>query len=426
MATAYLSSSDEPDMLYYNLSVVNGRTIYEGAGTQPNARYTETRDVPLIRDASKYFFSIVRATLSGTDKWTPMFCPRVVLGQSNRDLTIYNITLRVVATLGGKTGTFTSTRPITWTPQVKTLTLPTPPLRTQDFGNEYYWCMDYEYWTDLVNDTFGLCWGDINASYKTFFSTGSSLQTNQPYIRYDPSSKLFSLYGNVYGWGGADRTSAGTPTDENWSMFFDSNMYGLFSYFPNINLGGDTASTNSVGLDKCAYQILFFNAQPGTNIYRPTSATSITPSITPAYYVMTQSMVSTSTLWSPIDAIVFTTTLIPIINEQSGTPLTLGQGNTTASGVASGASAFQPIITDISVPLINADGYNEQVSYVPSAEYRLTSLTNAQVDIRSVDIQVYWRNRLDGNLYPIKMFNQATFSLKILFRRRDFNISSYA
>lgn len=418
MATGYLSSSDEAEILYYNLSVINGKTIYEGPGTQPSARYTETRDVPIIRDASKYFFSIVRASLSGTDKWTPLFCPRVVIGQANKDLTIYNITLRVTATLGGKTQTFTSTRPITWTPQVAVTYQPAPPLVTQDFGNEYYWCMDYEYWLDLVNDTFGLCWGDLNTAYKTFFSTGSSLQTNQPFMRYDPSSKLFSLYGNVYGWGGADRTSAGTATDENWRMFFDSNMYGLFSFFPNTNLGGDLAATNSLGVDKCAYEILFSNLQPGTNIYRPTSATSITPTITPAYYVITQSMVSTSTLWSPIDAIVFTTTLIPIINEYSGQPVILGQGNTI--NPAGSAAAFQPIITDISVPLTSAEGYNEQVSYVPSAEYRITSLTDAQVDVRSIDIQVYWRNRLDGQLYPIRMFNQATFSLKIMFRSRSY------
>jgi len=422
MATAYASSSDEPDIVYYNVSVVNGRTIYNGAGTQVDAKYTETRDSPVIRDASKYFFSIVRASLSGTDKFTPLFIPRVEIGQADRNKTIYNITLRVVAVSGGKSATFTSTRPISWTPQMASVVVPPAPLTSQDFSNEYYWCMNYEWWVDLVNDTFQACWNDLNTSYKTF-SGGFNLTTPQPYIRYDPSTKRFSLYGSTYGWGGADR-QAPAPSDENFSMYFDSNMYGLFSFFPHRNLGGDPATTNSLGVNKCAYEILFFAKQPGANIYRPTTIASATPTASPTFYVMEQDMVSTTTLWSPIDALVFTTTLIPIVNEQSGQPVFIGQSNST--GIAGGGSFFQPIITDVQVAMdsgTGAEGYNEQVSYVPSAEYRLTAMSNTKVDVRNIDIQVFWRNRLDGQLYPIKMFNQASFSLKIMFRRRDFNIT---
>jgi hypothetical protein len=39
--------------------------------------------------------------------------------------------------------------------------------------------------------------------------------------------------------------------------------------------------------------------------------------------------------------------------------------------------------------------------------------------ITNIDIQVFWKNRLDNKLYPIRMFNYSSVSMKMMFRRKN-------
>jgi hypothetical protein len=128
---------------------------------------------------------------------------------------------------------------------------------------------------------------------------------------------------------------------------------------------------------------------------------------------------STSTLWSPIESIVFTSALLPLVFEQIGDPIRFGSGNDNASN--SGRPAFSPIITDVALTNENANAYRTFILYSPTAEYRLASFQRSKQSINSVDIQCYWKNRLDGQLYPIQMFNGTSVSLKVMFRRRGVN-----
>ena len=124
----------------------------------------------------------------------------------------------------------------------------------------------------------------------------------------------------------------------------------------------------------------------GTNIYEPPAAVGGVDRV-----VVEQEYRSTDTLWSPIASIVFTTSLIPVFPEQTGVPLILENGNIT-QGLAA-QSAFSPIITDISLPLSGASDYRQFIEYAPTAEYRLASMTDSKQDLRSIDLQVYWKNR---------------------------------
>jgi len=438
MASSYFAKNEDPDLVYFNLSVVNGKTLDEGVNTNPVAKFTETRDQAIINDASKYYMSIVRATLNGTDKWTPLFIPRIVLNQPNRNLTIYTIRLQANISFV-KSGTqypyqlFDSGEvPIIWTPQITTANISTSELSTQDFGNEYYWCFSYDHIIGLVNTAFQSAYNTINSLASAYWGTlagaGSypGLLTTPPKMVYSPDTKRFSIYYNNqgFGWKTGDSlavvpTSPATGQGEQWTLFSNSNFYGLFSYFPTNYLGGDIATNNSLGLPGACWEYLVFNKQPFLNLYRPGNVSSITISNTPQFWIMEQSMVSTSTLLSPVENITFTTALIPVINEKVSAPLQLGQGNVVQP--ASGLANFSPIITDISVPLVNGDGYNEYTAYIPTAEYRLSDMTNSPTDIKAIDVQVYWKCRLDGKLYPVKMFNQSTFSLKIMFRHKDYS-----
>jgi hypothetical protein len=65
-----------------------------------------------------------------------------------------------------------------------------------------------------------------------------------------------------------------------------------------------------------------------------------------------------------------------------------------------------------------AEGYRQFIYYVPTAEYRMASFEKSRQEIRQIDIQVWWKNRLDGQLYPLQMYNLSSVSIKILFRKR--------
>jgi hypothetical protein len=102
------------------------------------------------------------------------------------------------------------------------------------------------------------------------------------------------------------------------------------------------------------------------------------------------------------------------------TPVILGTSNTSLSAATS-QSAFQPIITDVSIDQLASGGasaYNRFVYYAPTAEYRMSSLTASPTEIRSLDLAVYYKNRLTNTLFPIPMYNLSNVSLKIMFRHK--------
>jgi hypothetical protein len=111
--------------------------------------------------------------------------------------------------------------------------------------------------------------------------------------------------------------------------------------------------------------------------------------------------------------------LLPIRSEATGVPVILGTGNLGDSRSTSQA-AFQPIITDIAVDtsIGGADEYRTFIYYSPTAEYRLSDFSASKQEIRSIDVQVFWKNRLNNQLYPISMFNLSSVSLKCMFRHK--------
>jgi hypothetical protein len=141
---------------------------------------------------------------------------------------------------------------------------------------------------------------------------------------------------------------------------------------------------------------------------------------------MTQDFCSTTTFWSPIESITFTSTLLPLQNEQVAPPNALGSRNTGISAATS-QSAFAPIITDVALPLAAPEGsaaYRQMIYYAPQAEYRMCDFQNSKQEIRNIDVQVFWKNRLDNNLYPITMFNLSSVSIKVMFRKKTLNVGT--
>ena len=108
MAYQYSSSIDyqqaqedsvAPDIIYYNGDIINNQTDTPTQGTRtitdPQIRFSETRDTALIKDASLYNFSIVRFTMNGAGKDLPLMMPQIqtnpfINAALDVNMTVYN------------------------------------------------------------------------------------------------------------------------------------------------------------------------------------------------------------------------------------------------------------------------------------------------------------------------------------------------
>jgi hypothetical protein len=517
MSYSYKSIIDggaDSENIYYNATIINNQQRDNENVTYPIVSFNESRDAPIIRDASLYNFSIVRFSMNGPNKTLPLFIPLIQTNgflypnQSDPNRTIYYVsvpyqrTWNVTNTLGAAQQiTFTvapESVPVIYRPEITNIQIapvPTAPalgFTKQDLSTLYYYVYTYKHFVTLVNEAlrsameltysnFALQWAaNVNidqavspfpyANFNAFL-----LDHDLPYMVYEEETLLFSIYGdtrafNVAGQlNGTTDTVTGYPTGTNapfptvvyppyvapdvglpatdpyLRVFFNSNLQGLFSNFKNtffnavsgskllFPLSGTTQVTIPTEVvtftgTAYTYEILFQN-QNYENILNHNPTFNLPTSIFPAlparnqttYWFSQQDYNSTNSLWSPCSAIVFTSILLPIKKEFVGKPLLLGDKN--IGGSSNSGSAFEPIITDfvIDQQIENAEGWRDFTLYEPTAEYRMASLTASHDEIRNIDIQVFWKYRLTGELIPLRMFNCSDVNIKMLFRKISYS-----
>jgi hypothetical protein len=457
------NSDGDPDVMYLNMDIINNNTLDPQAAAEqdPQIRFNETRDAPIVKDASKYQFSIVRFSMSGANKDLPLFIPVVKtsgappVGVLPQNFTEYETAISYeqewVTTNqpGGITFTITpAVNPIVYVSETQNPVLAPlprdPTISGQDLTSRYYWVYTYAHWVDLTNQALQTAHAQTFADFQTAWTaaaTGDAFPYADlaaweadvgvaPYMTYDEDTGLFSIFASTRSFG--ERTSAFVPpggapsatTAPVRRLFFDSNMFGIYGNFDNTFYGGPAAGAQGpfaplptpVGY---VNEILFENKH-WTNIQDlVTGAPAYVPASQQDYYwIATQDYESTSSLWSPISSIVFTSTLLPIRNEATGQPIVFGNGNLGYSSSAI-QNAFQPIVTDIALDLANdgADAYRKMIYYAPQAEYRMASLAPSRQPVNAIDIQVFWKNRLTGDLVPLTMFNLSSVHVKVMFRR---------
>lgn len=314
------------------------------------------------------------------------------IAQKDENLSVYSFTIEPVAnqTLP------TAQEFVEWETQEPSVIPPSVPVITQDLGNEYYYCYSYDWWVYLCNKALKQAW--LNAG-----SPGTS--GVPPILRYFTSSSGATLFNITPGDtpAGKDWISPGdssVPPFIDYKIYMNSNMVNLFSNFPGIYTNGDTGRTFEVFASRN------YSGNPG---------------ITIADNASYQEFPSTSG-WSPVDALVLTTSQLPIVAEQTTPPSLVGASDTGFNrGVAE--AAFQPILVDVGLrDLVGPEDWRRNFSFEPTGEYRMVNLTGQSSPISAVDILAWWRNRLDDNLYPLRLTNGSSLSLKIMFRRKQMGV----
>ena len=80
MSYSYKSIIDggaDSENIYYNATIINNQQQDSLSVTYPVVSFNESRDAPIIRDASQYNFSIVRFSMNGPNKTLPLFIPLI-------------------------------------------------------------------------------------------------------------------------------------------------------------------------------------------------------------------------------------------------------------------------------------------------------------------------------------------------------------
>ena len=399
--------------------------------------------------------------------------------------------------------------------------------KPQDISTKYYYVSSYQYFCDLWNETMinvnafadtavdlfsgatvsSCAWEDTYLAFYqqylivlttagksptdlvfpyptfgTFCKVPGAVGTVPPILIFDTATSKFILQADSDAFGqrllpftpvsftGGSGGKAGIPTPPIARLFFNENMYGLFSNYDAIYYNVPTSDTLSQGLitpfppinsipipynlptvypltgspslkanttnviaipDGYVYEIQFVNkafnnvidtrlppyvGQGGLG-YVP--AASIYFNV--VWWAIDQEMSSVDSLWSPISALVFSTTLLPVRPEATGAPVALGQSNTGFSS-ATVPSAFQPLLTDFALDISQKGGsanYQQFILYEPRAEFRLSDMGHSKQDIRVIDVKVFWRHRLTNLLYPITMYNLSSVSFKLMFKHKD-------
>lgn len=463
----------DQDYLYYNADIINNTSTDLGssglAQPDPPIRFNEARDAPLIRDSSKWHMSIVRFTMDGPGRNLPLLIPSIKLGQSNPNLTSYSFAIAFQATYVTNIGNVyfeiqPTPTPLIWVPENQNPIIaptPAPPLTTQDLSSRYYYLNTYQWMVNLVNQTLTTAVTTLYNEFKLQWQSVASLTDvfpyatladftgavfNVPQFSFDSSTSLFTVWMDSRAFGNPIVPFVATPYSAGNAelvyspvarMFMNTNAGGLFANFPLI-YWNSLAPLPSISVGGVTLPAFTTTTQPGyvweftvpnkfyQNVQNFTQPPYGNPgNIVPipqqqVYYQVTQDFPSIDSIWSPIASIVFTTSLVPVRPEQVAAPTIYGTGNIGNSS-STAASAFTPIITDVALDTTvgGSAAYKQFVSYVPSGEYRISDFTGSGTSIQQLDIQVFWKNRLDGQLYPIYMYNLSSVSLKLMFRAKS-------
>ena len=295
---------------------------------------------------------------------------------------------------------------------------------------------------------FGSSTGFPYATLKDFINgIGGGVQA--PQIVYDPASQKFSFYFDSNGFGQrlnsftAGTTRYSLSSVPNFKLFFNTNLYNLFASMPFFYWNNSTLLGGPFGdgiaapagyvyemlvPDKFYTNVADYRLSPygGTPPlgYVPYGASNVvdeplsTINQQKVYWVVSQETISTDTLWSPISSIVFASALMPVSPEANSAPVIIGQAN-IGNSQATAKSAFTRIITDLALPMDKgAASWKSFIYYVPSAEYRMSDFLASHQPLSAIDVQVFWKNRLNNQLYPIAMTNLSSVSFKMMFRKR--------
>jgi len=363
VSTEIIKKENTVEYMYMNIDILNSSQGQNFFYQCPEIRYTENLIDAVLENANNYKMFIVRFDYDN-GMLLPIWSPEIVDNQSNVNLCTESITLSVVH----DSVTYTQTTNMIYEPETTAILFSNAGLFND--SQNYYYVYTYSHVVYLFNQMLQNCFNSLQQQIGDTFTFTASC----PFISYDPNSSLFSLYFD-------DSIGA-----EQFNVKFDANLYQMFYsfYFRNNN---ELVINDNNGLN---------NITIGSK----------------SWIKITQDFISTST-WSPIQSIVFTTDRMPIISEQNTQPLTFSDNNLNQDTTM--YQKYKKIITDIALAVDKSSDYRGLIPYAPNFP-RYINFDSSE-PLKVIDIGLFWKDKNSGNLIPARIPNGGNVSLKLCFQR---------
>jgi hypothetical protein len=444
----------DPNHIYYNLQLFNNDTV--GTSNSLPVRFQETRTSIILANPSEYFLSIQRFHIDTPS--LPVFMPEVETSPQFNDTQNPNQLIYQIIIYQQNSTANPYIIPIIFNPSLHPTVLPPPKLDVNALSNPYYFVAEFQDFIDMINQSIQNYW--LKETVTVPFPIFGMSTTGNRFKLYFPSSSTpeppTPSYAPIYNDNPFPEFSEVPPTT--WVMCFNSPLHTLFSsfryrYIDSMNnapgylgpiftspkqtngwyvvsnrpaLSGSTTlnvtssvgafplqGSNLLGVD----QLLATDAIPSYPFKAGLPYTSSSSIPVNSFEVLEQPY-SSAPLWSCVKQLIFTTALMPVNNELVGLPGIINSNTALDTDVQN--NNFSPVITDLEVPLVTGDEIKPSISYSPNGEYRLIDLLS-NTPINSIEISVFWKDQY-GVLHPFVLEPGCFSSLKILFRRKIFNL----
>jgi len=384
----------DSDHIYYNITILNSDN---GSSPPPEVVFNEIRNSPYLNNPQDYYMSVVRFSLETPT--LPVFIPQAELNQTDPNKLVYTITLSWED--AATSINYIQQTNIVWVPQNSNEPTPAPPIKFQDLTSTHYYCYSYQWFVDRINTAFTTCFNALNAQV---VAAGKALPSaNPPIMEWDIPGYKGILDCDVSGYDLNMDTSSSVMKPI--KIFFNAPMYNLFSSFESYNLG-----YNNVTFGR-NFQIRVRSVNGLNYLLMPAGWTAL----------QTYQEYATTPLWNPVQSLVFTTSLLPVVPELTSVPKVFGSDSKFYN--VGNNSNITSVLTDFEVGLITGSEYKPNVQYTPQAEYRLVDLFGNN-PLSALEIRVFWKDSW-GNLIPFTLNSGCTASIKIMFRRKDFGGKTY-
>lgn len=424
--------SYEPYHIYYDLNILNNDTT--GTKQPPFLQFTEIRNSPYINNPSDYFCSVVRFSVETPT--LPLIIPQAKVGAANVNELVYTVSMSHPTLLP-----VPITTSVLYVPQSNAQLAPPPTApvsNASDIINEYYYTYTYKPFIDMINTALRTTWAAVLAAIPAL----AAIYTDDyfPYLWWDEDTNIATwvALADVFQTPTANNPSPalnlalGALPNQPISIFFNTELYNLFSSFSAFQngYGGQTPLganwrmnlPDTVTVNPYLANVLAAGAVPPAASMPTFLVQQGPPPATPPVQPSTYSLLRvpqeypTTPLWNPVQAIVFTTSLLPIASSIVSAPVLFGQGQQFTN--AGNNSGIANILTDLEVPTEKGWQTKPLISYVPTAEYRLFDL-NGNAPLSAIEITVNWKDTF-GRLNQFRLGAGANASIKLMFRRKDF------
>lgn len=362
---------------------------------EPHLVFNEQRDSPLIENCQDYDLAI--SNFKVDLKCLPTFIPTIRYSdddslEATRNQTIYTITL----TYGG----FASTANVYYTPQDKTNGT-TPPMFKDgyaDYRSGYYNLYNYEFFFVMVNEAIKQAFIGLQETLVTYNQT-KDIGKSMPFFIFDKDTGLIYL--------NAPESTFNDDTEDVVSIYLNKPLYRLFNSLPFTHQTETFMSISPRTLTMSGFKINMsnFGNIAETQFLPPQSDGSV--ATTKVNYLSVYQDYTTLDTWSPVESIVISSNTIPVRSSNTSANHSFENGSETISGSSN--------IVELELSDFKSGSFIAGVIYEPSYP-RWINMRN-QSELTNINIEMFYRSKLDGSLVPVHINSGGTFSLKLVFRK---------